>query len=715
MRFAALTLLLGICGGTWTASADESAAKLAIKPVKVSAELDPFKPGAALALRVLVPYPPEIQGVLSWTIDSKLHRGTITALAVSPDAKLIATGGSDGVVRIWDPASGKLLHALFGHPTYVRGLSWSPCGSTLASVGSWETTARLWDPHAGKPLRVLKGFKSYVYQAVWAPDGSRLALGCYGSGWISMWDPATSELRTVAELGQPIYRMRWSPDTKYLAVTAATLPVSVLETEFGKSKFTLGENSDANIAIDWSPDSKKLIAGSSAKCTIWDLSKENPNDEKAVRKLAVAGADVAWSPDGKSVLTAPGTAVVQQWDPATGKAIASHGFGATELVWQADGQVFATYGGRVTGRKLSDKTPSVDFEVGAASTPLWTLHRPIVSGVGTNTLTVWEATSGRFMQKLEGHTGPISTVSWNRDGKLLASAAQDRKVRIWDVKSGETIATLEGHKSAVSDVAWSPDGRVLATASYDNTVRFWDPSGKPLRTCEGHTGPVRVLAWVPGGNQLASAGQDAKVHFWSAQSDKPLRTISVREPVFSLAFTTINRILIVACGTVTDLLPVYNATSCQQLIALRQSRYSGYTGSLAWSPVGGLIISGRSSYIAQVWDVANSKPLRTISITGGVQYAEWPGNGSTQILGCNDRTTHFLEAASGRYRGVILAEKDGLAMISSDGSWKFDSNKPCDLICVVQTSEGQATMSLDEFVKKYRYRNNASRVKLAPR
>ncbi|KAM0158528.1 hypothetical protein ACHAQE_005438 [Botrytis cinerea] len=182
---------------------------------------------------------------------------------------------------------------------------------------------------------------------------------------------------------------------------------------------------------------------------------------------------VAFSPDGKQVVSGSDDKTVRLWDTATGLQIQPTLEGHTSYV------------------------TSVAFSPDG---------KQVVSGSEDKTVRLWDTATGQQIQPtLEGHTSHVTSVAFSPDGKQVVSGSWDHTVRLWDTATGLQIQpTLEGHTSHVTSVAFSPDGKQVVSGSWDHTVRLWDTAtGQQIQpTLGGHKNSVNSVAFSPDGKKV---------------------------------------------------------------------------------------------------------------------------------------------------------------------------------------------------------------------
>ena len=139
-----------------------------------------------------------------------------SSMAYSPDGTILASGGWDRAIRLWDTATGEDIKILTGHRSGVRSLAFSPDGKILAS-GSYDDTVRLWDVDTGETLHTLAEHTDRVNNVAFSPNGDIVASG----GWdqtVRLWDVATGELiRTITGHTSLVRAVAFSPDGDMVA------------------------------------------------------------------------------------------------------------------------------------------------------------------------------------------------------------------------------------------------------------------------------------------------------------------------------------------------------------------------------------------------------------------------------------------------------------------------------------------------------------------
>jgi WD40 repeat protein/tRNA A-37 threonylcarbamoyl transferase component Bud32 len=212
------------------------------------------------------------------------------------------------------------------------------------------------------------------------------------------------------------------------------------------------------------------------------------------------------------------------------------------------------------------------------------------------------------------------------DAWIPRDGATDRRSFAWHYLKQQLDGaqlTIEGHQGDVYRVEFSPDGKLLATASADKSARIWDAeSGLCRRVLRGHKSDVNSIAFHPSGERVVTAGDDGQVIIWNMTTGERVKTITLREKIFTAAFSPDGETLAV-CGE-GRALKLYDAETIKLDSNFISSSQDAENSALAFSASGKWLVAGCENGELYHWTVKTKKlrdqfktrfPVNTISIS----------------------------------------------------------------------------------------------------
>ncbi|WP_077040002.1 TIR domain-containing protein [Rhodococcus sp. MTM3W5.2] len=463
-------------------------------------------------------------------------RGGVSNVAFSPDGGTIAAGGSDGVVRLWETATQKPLNTPdITDPSAVLGMGFKADGGRIVSA-TFDGTLRWWETTTGKldsdPVERLRGGR--VMSVAFSPDGRWLALGSEDNS-IRLADLSTPEYTLVDEVlagHQGVaHSIAFSPNSGQIASGSADGTVRLWDAHSHTSIGAPMEGHEAPVtSVAFSPDGQRIISGDLAgTIRVWDVATGHPASTPLVGHRGMV-TSVGFSRDGSRLLSASADTTMRIWDANTAVGMTGHsggGLGVYSVRFNEDGNRISS--ASLDGARLWDADTGTSagfmagqgFPVAVAWSRDWQM---VVIGGKDGTLLRWDSSGLPLGDPI---TSPgLASLDVSYDGRWIVTGGEDGAVRRWDARTGKKVSEqLDAHTARVNLVGFSPDSRMVVTGSLDRTLRRWDAAtgkslGEPMTV--NPKAPAVSADFSPDGRTLATGDDVGTVRRWDAGSGQAL-------------------------------------------------------------------------------------------------------------------------------------------------------------------------------------------------
>ena len=614
------------------------------------------------------------------------HKIRIECIAFSPSGKIIATGGYDGVIKLWDVRSGKEINTLKGHSSDVTSVSFSPDGKTIAS-GSEDKTIKLWDIKSGEIIKTFVGHEHTIEKLIFDPNNKKIISASERN--VKVWDiQYGQEIKTIE--GQCIYRnsLAFSPDGRKFVAVDRQNHINIWSIKSGKVIKKLKEQSGVR-CIAFSPDGEIIAAiYGEIEIKLWNKhGRELKTLGPIYNQRAITG--IAISPDGKYIVIGTRLGVLicldiksgfQTWSSRVAElSIENFAFSpdgkyivadtcrnVVKLLKSQDGKLVRTFSTPPTDRCDFSFTPDSKYFITA-----------------TDTIFIkWNIQTGQIAKSYTGVNGKGNHVTISPDGKTIASNEEyTDHVKLWDVKSGIEIKAINSNKKYGSVWKFSPDNKTIAIVGNDSIKIINFQTGQESKPLIGNFRFVYDLAFNPDGKIIAFfKDNNGTIRIWDIQKGKQIKSLTGPNPwwfskaiFFSPAIGFSPDGKTIAVGTHNSI-QLWDIPSGQVIQTI--SGTFKFVRDLTFSPDGKTIVWGADDKTVRIWDIQKKRQIKTLQGLNTFTYkVVISPDGKTIAAGSIDGAIKFWSKTKGKPLLTLFRFKDSDDFIVYSPDGRFDGTK----------------------------------------
>ena len=547
------------------------------------------------------------------------HIGAVVTVAAQDG--LLASGGEDGVLRLWDLDTRRLLHFSRGHTGWIYATAISTDGRIVASAGE-DTIIRLWRTDSGVATGALMGHASRIRTIAFA-SGPLLVSGGE-DGRVCVWDTERRMLVRQINTATPVWTVAVGCNDTAIAVAGEDEFVRLYDLRTGGLLDEQAQHRDWVRSVAFAAGSQVLVSGSGDRTVrVWDVSADRL---VPVRRIDVPDRvrAVTVSDQGEFVIAAGEDAIVRAF---TAEGLAGEAPMPPDVDWvratavTADGAVVA--GCEDGGLRFWDSsrrgplTTLADGSVTVWSAGLAEAGNSAVLGHGDGTITVHDATTKELRLTLSAGHGRVWSLA--TAAGCIAAACGDGAVRAWSLADEAWTLKLNADVRRSWAVALSPAGDRLAASDQDGQIRVWAvPSGELLWDHQAKAGRIRSLAFDGQGELLAAACGDGIVRFWRPTTGDSVTELA-SQAGWSRAIAVEPSGDRLAVGSGAGDIEIYEIATGD--IVARLAGHAGRILMLGFAGDGDRLGSAAADGTARSWSIADQRELAQVRVDASGQCA----------------------------------------------------------------------------------------------